>query len=105
MTEGSPTPNAKMDRIRDRLLEFLEWIRQEFTKLAHIGRIKYDTTSLQRERNNLYGEMGRKAYEMVRQDRLDPEALKALAERIDALSKKIDEARQAMETLVRPSKN
>ena len=90
-----------MDRIRDRLFEFLEWLRHELTKLFQIGRLKYDTTSLQRERSALYQELGKKTSELLKQGRLEAETLKPMVDRIDELTARIEERRTAMENLVR----
>ena len=99
--EPQETPSPKMDRIRDRILDFLEWMRLELTKLFQIGRIKYDTTSLQRERSGLYQELGRKTAELVKQGQLNPEALQPMVERIDLLTKRIEECRTEIQTIVR----
>lgn len=95
------TPTPKVDRIRDRILDFLEWMRQELTKLFQIGRIKYDTTSLSRERTALYQELGQKTAELMKQGQLNPEALSSLVERIDLLSKRIEECRTEIRTIVK----
>jgi hypothetical protein len=90
-----------MDRIRDRLLSFLEWLRQELTKLFQVGKLKVDATSLQRERGAVYQELRKKAHELLKQGQLQSEELKPTAERIDLLTKRIEERREALENLVR----
>jgi hypothetical protein len=90
-----------MDRIRDRLLEFLEWLRQEVTKLFTILRLKTDATSLQRERGALYQELGKKAADLMKEERLNTEELRPTVERIEALTARIEERRAAVEALLR----
>ncbi|MFH1262604.1 MAG: hypothetical protein V1495_04050 [Pseudomonadota bacterium] len=90
-----------MERVRDRLLEFMEWLRYELTKLFQIGRLKYDATSLQRERTALFQELGMKAAELVKRGEVTSEELKLIVERVDTLTARIEERRTEMEKLVR----
>ena len=99
--QENTTPDAKMNRIRDRLLEFLEWVRLETAKFFRVGRMKYDTTALQRERAAVYQDLGKRSCELVKQDRLNAEDLKILVERIDALTLRIEEQRASIEELMR----
>jgi hypothetical protein len=89
------------DRVRDRLLEGLEWARREMTKFLHLGKLKYDTTSLQRERTQIYEELGRVTVDLVKRGALAPEPLKPMVERIDQLTARIEERKSAMKSLVR----
>ena len=100
-SQETPTPEAKGHRVRDRLLDGLEWVRQEATKLMRIGRLKYDTTALQRERASVFQELGKRTCELIKRDQLNAEELKILVERIDSLSQRIDESRAAIEELAR----
>lgn len=98
----SPEPNElKGTRVRDRVLSGLEWVRGELTKFFQVFKLKYDATSLKRERSALYEELGRKTVELLKEDSIDKEVLKPMAEQIETLNTKIEEQQTNMHGLVR----
>jgi hypothetical protein len=89
-----------LERARSRAKEALDWSR----RVSTVGRLKLDTTRLQRLRTTLYGELGQKTYLLLKEGTFNPSELDDLCTQIDDLNRRIeDQQRQMAETAGKPS--
>jgi hypothetical protein len=89
--------DEKMDKVWSRAktqaLEALDWSK----RISQVGKLKLDTTRMQRNRTALFQELGQKTFELLKEGRFDPTTLGQLVAQIDNLTVSINELLKSMD--------
>ncbi len=89
-----------LDKARARAKDALDWGR----RVSTVGKIKLDTTRLQRHRMRAYQELGKKTYLLLKEGTFNPSELDNLVTQIDDLNRRIEDQQQRMaEAAQKPS--
>ncbi len=73
--------------------EALDWGR----KLSQVGKLKLDLARIQRDRQALYQELGRKTHELLKLDQFEPSMVGDLCTKIDNVSERIAKQERLVE--------
>lgn len=79
----------QVERLWDMTRDAFEKGGREVMRLSRIGRVKLETTQLQRERQRLFAELGERSYRLLVEGSLTHGELAPLAKSIEALNAKI----------------
>jgi len=89
------------DKFWDRLREIVEKGLRELSRLARVGKMKWDAILFQKQRRNLYFELGVKIHHLYQEGTLDPAKVRELIERIESLTTQIEKQHSLISEMVR----
>ncbi|MFH1018725.1 MAG: hypothetical protein V1798_11185 [Pseudomonadota bacterium] len=81
-----------LGKARSRAKDALDWGR----RMSTVGKMKIDTTRLQRTRMSVYQELGKKTYLLLKEGMFNPSELDDLVTQIGDLNRRIEEQQQRM---------
>ena len=88
-----PTAARIWDQAKTHARDALDWGR----RVSHVGKLKLDLARIHRDRQALYQELGRKTYELLKDDQFDPSILGDLCAKIDQINERIVDQQQQVE--------
>lgn len=94
------TKNDFWDDLTNSVIKGADWVVEKTNNFVDTGRLKYERAQLERECEKAYCELGQQFHQMIADDRLDTDILRAKCDQITELkaqieAKKTAEQRQA----------
>jgi len=107
-TETDETTDTKDENLRTNVESqgfwqkarfMLEQYRAQSTTFLKVGKLKWDSTTCQRERSELYRRLGEKAYQLLNEGRFEPSDVQQLVAKINDLTNRIDKHQTAIQDM------
>lgn len=96
-TEAKENPASRIwDQAKEHARGALDW----GIKLSQVGKLKLDLARIQRDRQSLYQELGRKTHELLKDDAFDSSSLGDLCTKIDQVSELIAKQKAQVEEVM-----
>ncbi|HLG19017.1 MAG TPA: hypothetical protein VI895_04270 [Bdellovibrionota bacterium] len=100
----SPSTDSRRDKAWSKAREALERGREGLLKVSRVGKIKFNTARMQRDRVTLYRTLGEETYRLCKSGRLVSPEIDGLIHEIDRLSERIDAQKIEMQEKARQSR-
>ena len=94
----------KVERALQRAREAMERGRTEILKISKVGKMKFNTSKMQRDRAALFHRLGEKVFAMLKEGPFNPSEVQDYVVRIEQLTEKIESHQTQMKSDVRQGK-